>query len=98
MKKNKLYKIKNNSIHLLKGAKEFEGVVFRFGQVKLMENNTLTYDWNVLDYNGLEKEKVLSVEFADIINIIIEQLLLELEEKDDINESNDRENNTFKLN
>ena len=90
--KNDLFEIYNNSIRLLKDAKEFEGVVFRFGQVKILENNVLTYDWNVLDYNDIPKNEVLSEKFSDIINEVIEVLILKLQEDEHFNEFSNHRN------
>lgn len=88
LKINNLYEITDINmgddqmgIRLLKDAGKYEGIVFRYGQIKFAdkENNdgtyTLTFDWDLIKYNDIPKEELNKEDMSDIICDIIEELL-----------------------
>lgn len=112
--KKKLYEIvdckgddNQLGIKLLKDAGKYEGIVFRYGQVKFADKEnedgtyTLTFDWDLLEYNDIPKDKLNKEELSDIICEIIEELLeLVVNNKEGfhVGSNDDRENNTFSAN
>lgn len=84
----KMYEIVNTkgdndlmAIKLLEDAGKYSGIVFRYGQVKFADKEnedgtyTLSFDWDLLEYNDIPKEKLNKEELSDIICEIIEELL-----------------------
>jgi hypothetical protein len=113
--KKKLYKIlemDNNlnqlaSIELLEDAGKYAGIVYRYGQIKFAnkENDdgtyTLSFDWDILKYNDIPENELNKEELADIICVIIEELLeLALNKKEGfhVGTNNDREDDTISVN
>ena len=84
---NKLFKFVEHkdteeiAVCLLEEAGKFQGVIYRYGQVKLAKEENddgslnLTYDWDMLDTNGIPKEEFYVEEFSDLTGVILEMLL-----------------------
>jgi len=86
--KNKLYEIVDTKtvdnqigIQLLEEAGEFEGIVYRYGQIKMADHEnedgtyTLTFDWDLIEYNDIPKDELDKEKMSDIITTILEDLL-----------------------
>ena len=69
------------AVKLLKDAGEFEGIVFRYGQIKMADHEnedgtyTLTFDWDLIEYNDIPKDELDKEKMSDIITTILEDLL-----------------------
>tara|TARA_B100000513_G_scaffold191702_1_gene117297 strand:- start:479 stop:772 length:294 start_codon:yes stop_codon:yes gene_type:complete len=68
------------SIMITKG--EYEGVIYQYGRVSVAEEENedgtmpLSFDYNVIDQNGHNKEKLdSSVEFKNILGDILVEIL-----------------------
>jgi len=75
-------------IGLTKEAGKYQGVVYEYGEVKVLENEekteaTLQFDFNVLDSNGLPKE-MFDDEFYKIIGDVLQDILREQIDKDEL--------------
>ena len=75
---NNLYKIIEDVnlpyIELLDESAEFSGICFRYGEVKFNESEqVLTFDWEMLDSNGLPKES-----FTDDFKTLIGDILVNI--------------------
>ena len=69
-----------SSIMITKG--EYEGVIYQYGRVSVAEEENedgtmpLSFDYNVIDQNGHNKEKLdSSVEFKNILGDILVEIL-----------------------
>ena len=68
-----------SGIGLTKEAGKYQGVVYEYGKVAIVENEekteaSLQFDFNVLDSNGLPKE-MFDGEFYSVIGKILEELI-----------------------
>jgi len=66
-------------IGLTEEAGKYQGVVYEYGEVAIVENEekteaSLQFDFNVLDSNGLPKE-MFDDDFYSVIGKILEELL-----------------------
>lgn len=66
-------------IGLTEEAGKYQGVVYEYGKVSIVENEekteaSLQFDFNVLDSNGLPKE-MFGDDFYSVIGKILEELL-----------------------
>lgn len=67
------------AIGLTEKAGKYQGVVYSYGKVKILENEekteaSLQFDFNVLDSNGLPKE-MFDDEFYSVIGKVLEELI-----------------------
>ena len=73
-------------IGLTEKAGKYQGVVYRYGEVKIQEDEendtaSLQFDFDVLDSNGLPKE-MINDDFFKIIGDILQNILREQIEQD----------------
>lgn len=66
-------------IGLTEKAGKYQGVVYRYGEVKIVEdenkeNATLQFEWDVLDSNGLPKE-MMGEDFFNLIGDILVDIM-----------------------
>ena len=66
-------------IGLTEKAGKYQGVVYRYGEVKIVEdenkeNATLQFEWDVLDSNGLPKE-MMGEDFFTLIGDILVDIM-----------------------
>ena len=65
-------------IGLTEEAGKYQGVVYEYGKVSIIENeektSTLQFDFNVLDSNGLPKE-MFDDEFYSVIGDVLQELI-----------------------
>ena len=66
-------------IGLTDKAGKYQGVVYRYGEVKIVEdenkeNATLQFEWDVLDSNGLPKE-MMGEDFFNLIGDILVDIM-----------------------
>jgi len=66
-------------IGLTEKAGKYQGVVYRYGEVKIVEdekreNATLQFEWDVLDSNGLPKEN-MGEDFFQLIGDILVDIM-----------------------
>ena len=87
-------------IGLTDKAGKYEGVVYRYGEVKIIENEekteaSLQFDWDMLDSNGLPKER-FGDDFFDLIGKILEDIMQQQLNGDSLQYVNadDRKNDT----
>lgn len=87
-------------IGLTEKAGKYQGVVYRYGEVKVNEDKendsaSLQFDFDVLDSNGLPKE-MINDDFFKIIGDVLQDILREQLEKDELQYVNtdDRKNDT----
>ena len=94
------------AICLLEEAGMYQGIIYRYGEVKLSEKEnsdgtlTMTYDWDMLDSNGLSRDEVYTEDFADLTGVILETILsLTISEKEKgLYVSSDGEDDTITVN
>jgi hypothetical protein len=72
-------------IGLTQEAGKYQGVVYRYGEVKIVEdengeNATLQFEWDVLDSNGLPKEMIGEDFFKLIGDILVDIMEKQIEE------------------
>ncbi len=89
-----------SGIGLTKEAGKYQGVVYEYGKVSLVENEektdaTLQFEWNMLDSNGLSQE-MFKDDFFKLAGSILEDLLEQQLDRNDLQYVNtdDRTNNT----
>ena len=75
-------------IGLTSKAGKYQGVVYRYGEVSVKEDEendsaTLQFEWDVLDSNGLPKE-MLGDDFFQLIGDVLQDILREQLEKDEL--------------
>ena len=68
-----------SGIGLTEEAGKYQGVVYEYGKVAIVENEekteaSLQFDFNVLDSNGLPKE-MFDDEFYSVIGKVLEELI-----------------------
>jgi hypothetical protein len=82
-------------IGLTEKAGRWQGVVYRYGKVNFEEDkdNTLSFDWELLDSNGLEEEVFECSEFQNILGDILIEIIDDQLANGDL-EYDDRENDT----
>lgn len=88
------------AVGLTSKAGKYQGVVYKYGQVKVVENEektnaSLQFEWDMLDSNGLPKESIKD-DFFELAGKILEDIIhkqLDGEELQYVN-TDDRENNT----
>lgn len=87
-----LYKFVENKdktwtgIGLTEEAGKYQGVVYRYGEVKVVENKekteaSLQFEFDVLDSNGLPKE-MFDDDFYQVIGDVLQDILREQIEQD----------------
>jgi hypothetical protein len=77
-----------SGIGLTKEAGLYQGVVYEYGKVEIIEDEkndsaTLQFDFNVLDSNGLPKE-MFDDEFYSVIGKVLEELIREQMNEEDL--------------
>jgi len=75
-------------IGLTDKAGKYEGVVYRYGEVKIIENEekteaSLQFDWDMLDSNGLPKE-MIGDDFFKLIGDILQDIIAEQLDKEEL--------------
>ena len=75
-------------IGLTDKAGKYEGVVYRYGEVKIIENEekteaSLQFDWDMLDSNGLPKE-MIGDDFFKLIGDILQDIITEQLNKEEL--------------
>jgi len=75
-------------IGLTEKAGKYQGVVYRYGEVKLVENEdktnaTLQFEWDMLDSNGLPKE-MIGDDFFELAGKILEDLIQQQLDRDEL--------------
>jgi hypothetical protein len=75
-------------IGLTAEAGKYQGVVYEYGKVAIVENEekteaSLQFDFNVLDSNGLPKE-MFDDEFYSVIGKVLEELIREQMNEEDL--------------
>ena len=88
------------AIGLTEKAGKYQGVVYSYGKVKILENEekteaSLQFEWDMLDSNGLPKESIKD-DFFELAGKILEDIIrkqIDGEELQYVN-TNDRKDNT----
>ena len=87
-------------IGLTQEAGQYQGVVYKYGKVSIVENEektkaTLQFEWDMLDSNGLPKE-MIGDDFFDLAGKILEDILHKQLEEDKLQYVNtdNRKNDT----
>jgi len=87
-------------IGLTEHAGKYQGVVYKYGKVSVVENEekteaTLQFEWDMLDSNGLPKE-MIGDDFFDLAGKILEDILHKQLEEDKLQYVNtdNRKNDT----
>ena len=88
------------AVGLTEKAGKYQGVVYKYGKVKVVENEektnaSLQFEWDMLDYNGLPKESIKD-DFFELAGKILEDIIHKQLDGEDLQYVNtdDRENNT----
>ena len=87
-------------IGLTEKAGKYQGVVYEYGKVSIVENEektdaSLQFEWNMLDSNGLPKD-MIGDDFFELAGKILEDLIQQQLDKDDLQYVNtdNRKNDT----
>jgi len=87
-------------IGLTEHAGKYQGVVYKYGKVSVVENEekteaTLQFEWDMLDSNGLPKE-MIGDDFFDLAGKILEDIMQQQLNGDSLQYVNtdDRKNDT----
>ena len=77
-----------SGIGLTSKAGKYQGVVYEYGKVSLVENEdktsaSLQFEWNMLDSNGLPKE-MIGDDFFELAGKILEDLIQQQLDEDDL--------------
>ena len=87
-------------IGLTEHAGKYQGVVYKYGKVSIVENEekteaTLQFEWDMLDSNGLPKE-MINDDFFNLIGDILQDIIRNQMDEDNLQYVNtdDRTNNT----
>ena len=77
-----------SGIGLTEEAGKYQGVVYRYGEVKVIENEekteaSLQFEFDVLDSNGLPKE-MFDDDFYKVIGDVLQDILREQLDKDEL--------------
>lgn len=87
-------------IGLTEKAGKYQGVVYRYGEVKVNEDEkndsaTLQFEWDMLDSNGLPKE-MIGDDFFKLIGDILQDIITEQLDRNELQYVNtdNRTNNT----
>jgi len=87
-------------IGLTEKAGEYQGVVYKYGKVDIKEDKendtaSLQFEWDMLDSNGLSKERFKD-DFFKLIGDILQDIIREQLDRDELQYVNtdDRTNNT----
>ena len=87
-------------IGLTEKAGKYQGVVYRYGKVSIVENEekteaTLQFEWDMLDSNGLPKE-MIGDDFFNLAGKILEDILKKQLDRNELQYVNtdDRKNDT----
>ena len=87
-------------IGLTEKAGKYQGVVYRYGEVKVNEDEkndsaTLQFEWDMLDSNGLPKE-MIGDDFFKLIGDILQDIIREQLDRNELQYVNtdNRTNNT----
>jgi hypothetical protein len=75
-------------IGLTEKAGKYQGVVYQYGKVSIVENEdkteaSLQFEWDMLDSNGLPKE-MIGDDFFELAGKILEDLIQQQLDKDDL--------------
>ena len=75
-------------VGLTEEAGKYQGVVYRYGEVKVIENKekteaSLQFEFDVLDSNGLPKE-MFDDDFYKVIGDVLQDILREQLDKDEL--------------
>jgi hypothetical protein len=75
-------------VGLTEEAGKYQGVVYRYGEVKVIENEekteaSLQFEFDVLDSNGLPKE-MFDDDFYKVIGDVLQDILREQLDKDEL--------------
>ena len=88
------------AIGLTDKAGKYQGVVYSYGKVKVIENEekteaSLQFDFDVLDSNGLPKESIKD-DFFELAGKILEDIIRKQIDGEDLQyvNTNDRKNNS----
>jgi hypothetical protein len=88
------------AVGLTEKAGKYQGVVYKYGKVKVVENEektnaSLQFEWDMLDSNGLPKESIKD-DFFELAGKILEDIIHKQIDGEDLQYVNtdDRENNT----
>ena len=89
-----------SGIGLTEEAGKYQGVVYEYGKVSIIENEekteaSLQFEWDMLDSNGLPKESIKD-DFFELAGKILEDIIrkqIDGEELQYVN-TNDRKDNT----
>ena len=88
------------AIGLTAKAGKYQGVVYKYGKVKVIENEektnaSLQFEWDMLDSNGLPKESIKD-DFFELAGKILQDIIHKQIDGEDLQYVNtdDRENNT----
>ena len=88
------------AVGLTAKAGKYQGVVYKYGKVKVIENEektnaSLQFEWDMLDSNGLPKESIKE-DFFELAGKILEDIIHKQLDGEDLQYVNtdDRENNT----
>ena len=89
-----------SGIGLTEKAGKYQGVVYEYGKVSIVENEektsaSLQFEWNMLDSNGLPKD-MIGDDFFELAGKILEDLIQQQLDKDELQyvNTNDRKNDT----
>lgn len=89
-----------SGIGLTEKAGKYQGVVYEYGKVSIVENEektsaSLQFEWNMLDSNGLPKD-MIGDDFFELAGKILEDLIQQQLDKDELQYVNtdDRKNDT----
>jgi hypothetical protein len=77
-----------SGIGLTEKAGKYQGVVYEYGKVSIVENEdktsaSLQFEWNMLDSNGLPKE-MIGDDFFELAGKILEDLIQQQLDEDDL--------------
>jgi len=89
-----------SGIGLTEKAGKYQGVVYEYGKVSIVENEektsaSLQFEWNMLDSNGLPKD-MIGDDFFELAGKILEDLIQQQLDKEELQYVNtdDRKNDT----
>ena len=77
-----------SGIGLTEKAGKYQGVVYEYGKVTIVENEdktsaSLQFEWNMLDSNGLPKE-MIGDDFFELAGKILEDLIQQQLDEDEL--------------
>ena len=88
------------AVGLTAKAGKYQGLVYKYGKVKVVENEektnaSLQFEWDMLDSNGLPKESIKD-DFFELAGKILEDIIHKQIDGEDLQyvNTNDRKNNS----